>query len=524
MKKIIFIIYSLILVNLNFAQKIAVEGNISFVAKDNVYVNFESTEGIEVSDTLFGKNKNPLLLVKYKSSTSVAAIKLPGAAVKKGDVVIAYAELKSREGKKEEKFDLSKYDKSSGKNVKGISSRERYSGKIGITSYSNFSNTNNIIDYQRWRYALSLGAWNMFNSDFSFTTYATMNYRADQWSDIKSNFSQALRVYDFAINYKPSEILSFWVGRRINQKVANISVIDGGSAEISLGGINVGLLAGSRPNPGDFGVNFNYLEYGAYFSRDDSLANGKMTNTLALMQQLNHQKVDRRFLYFQHSDNIFNNMNIFFSTELDLYKNINGIEENIFRLTGFYLSLRYRFSHSVSASISYDERKNVIYYETYKSYAEKLFDEAVRRGARIRVNFRPFKYVSASVNAGFRNRDGDKQPNVNLGGSVSHSKLPFFNLSGSLSGNFINTSYLTGGSVGLRFMRSFFNGFMNSSLSMKGLFYAYGVGELLINQNVLGFDVSFNLMKKLSLTITHESVFEGRDTFGRTFISLNQRF
>ncbi len=524
MKKLILILFLVFLAN-NIAQTKKVEGKVTFVSAQNVYVQFVSTKGIEQGDTLYKKETlSPILIVKFKSSTSIAAELLnKQIKISKNDIVIANAKISEKKEEKQKKVDLSRFQ---GKSVKKVArvKREKYTGKIGITSYSNFSNTSNNPDYQRWRYALSLGAWNILESNFSLTSYATLNYRADQWNDVKSNLGNSLRVYDLAVNYKFADNLSFWLGRRINQKVANISVLDGGSVEYSFGAYSFGVLAGSRPNPSDFGVNFNYLEYGGYVSRVDSLKKGILTNTLAFMQQNNHSKIDRRFLYFQHSNSIFAKTNIFLSTEIDLYKNLNGKEEFIFRLTSLYLSVRYRFSNKVAISASYDERKNVIYYETYKTYAERLFDEAVRRGFRARVNIRPFKYVNVNLNAGFRMREGDNLPTINLGGAVTHSRLPFYNLSGTFNANFINTSYLTGGIVGVRLSRSYFDGFLYASMNLKGIFYSYGVGELLINQNVLGLDLSFNLFKKMALSLTYEGVFEGRDTFSRIFIGLNQRF
>ena len=79
----------------------------------------------------------------------------------------------------------------------------------------------------------------------------------------------------------------------------------------------------------------------------------------------------------------------------------------------------------ISTSISYDARKNVIYYETFKDYASKLAEEALRQGFKLRVNLRPMKYIIASFYTGYRYRESDIGPSRNFGGSITHSRIPY---------------------------------------------------------------------------------------------------
>jgi len=52
-----------------------ISGSVSYISSQNIYVKFENTEGIEIGDTLFIKEKNkfiPAVKVDHKSSTSCA--------------------------------------------------------------------------------------------------------------------------------------------------------------------------------------------------------------------------------------------------------------------------------------------------------------------------------------------------------------------------------------------------------------------------------------------------------------------
>ena len=53
------------------------EGTVSYISSQNIYVKFSSTEGIETGDTLFLKINNnyiPAIKVDYISSTSCAGV------------------------------------------------------------------------------------------------------------------------------------------------------------------------------------------------------------------------------------------------------------------------------------------------------------------------------------------------------------------------------------------------------------------------------------------------------------------
>ena len=100
--------------------------------------------------------------------------------------------------------------------------------------------------------------------------------------------------------------------------------------------------------------------------------------------------VDRRYTYFQHSSTIGQKLTIFSSFELDLYNKVNADSMGPIRLTNLYVSLGYQIAKWIDLNVSYDSRKQIIYYETLKTEIERILDnDEARQGIRYRLNLRP---------------------------------------------------------------------------------------------------------------------------------------
>ena len=69
------------------------EGTVSYISSQNIYVKFKSTEGIEAGDTLFIKEKNnylPAIKVDYTSSTSCAGVSITNKKIELNTLVYAF--------------------------------------------------------------------------------------------------------------------------------------------------------------------------------------------------------------------------------------------------------------------------------------------------------------------------------------------------------------------------------------------------------------------------------------------------
>ncbi len=534
MKKIYIIILFLCLTDFSFSQqKENITGKVSYISSQFTYIKFSSTNGIKVNDTLFVKRRKkyiPKLIVNSLSSHSAAA-KVIGKNIKKGRTVYAFIKrtknvlVTTNEPKnKLLKYNKAKNNKKSFRIKNRRTKRRNIRGKFSISGYSNLTNINTFTNYQNWRYSFSLEANRINNSRFSFSNYIVFRYRADQWHLLSDNIGKALKVYKLAGRYDFNKRTKLVFGRKINRNLSNVGAIDGFQLETKLNKFRLGGIIGSRPDYNDYGFNLKLFQFGAYVTRKDSLAKGVMRNTLSLFQQMNNGATDRRFIYFQHSNDILPKISFFFSSELDLFQKVNGKPLNSLRLTSIYFSARYSPSRWISFSSSYDARKNVIYYETFKNYAARLLNEALRQGFRFRINLRPIRYVYASIYSGYRFRENDIRPTKNFGGSITHSRVPYLNVSANINFINLNTNYLNGNVLGFRLTKSFMNGILTTSINYKNVNYKFLNNKNILLQNIFSTDFYLRISQTISLSVSFEGTYREKESYSNIYLNLTTRF
>lgn len=506
-----------------------VEGSITFISSQNVYVKFDNTDGISVGDTLFinhNKISSPAIVVQHLSSKSVAGAPLSNLKMGVGDNIsaIIYEDISTGEGSKSlpvvaEVPLIQSQIKSEKKQI----SKKPFSGRFSVNSYTNISNVSGW-ESQRWRYRLSLNELEIADPSLRFDSYITFSYKAGSWDLVQQDLNNALRIYNFSLTYTPTTDLEISVGRRINRTASNIGSYDGLDFQYRLGKHKIGVIVGSRPDWSDFSININLFQYGAFVSREDILKDSRMVNTLGVFEQKNNGSTDRRFLYYQHHNNYITNVNMYFSSEFDLYRKINGVEENSFNLTSLYFNVRYAPVKKVRITASYDSRKNIIYYETFKSYADSLLDSETRHGFRIRLNLRPINRIITGISYGYNDRGESIQPSTNYNIFLTYTRIPF--IYGSLSANYtrLNTNYINGEIFGFRFYHDLISGLSNISLGYRRIFYQYTSTKFELNQEIFSAGIYFNLMRSLSLSLSYEGIFESERRNSLLFASLNIRF
>jgi len=342
---------------------------------------------------------------------------------------------------------------------------------------------------------------------------------------VQANFQDALKVYSLAVKYDLDKKSSITVGRKINQRISSMGAIDGIQAEKGFGNMLIGAIAGSRPDFLDYGLNLNLLQFGVYFGHTSTKDNKVQQTTVAFIEQRNLSKTDRRFLYFQHSNAFAKDLNVFVTLEADLYQNIHETVSNTLSLTNLYLSLRYKLSKNISISASYDNRKNIIFYESYKSYIDQLIDDETRQGLRFNFNYRPFKTITWGVNASWRFQKDNANSSKNLNTYLNFSRIPWINASASVTANLLQTNYLDSKIYGVRITKEIIPGKLTSDVYFRMVDYQYNSYEYTIQQQIAGVDVSLNLTRKLAFHVYYEGTFDKKtDTLHRINTKIIQRF
>ncbi len=502
-----------------------IKGEVTYLSSRHIYIKFDSTEGFSGGDTLFYSDNGKMiaaLVIRYKSSSSVAAENISQTNFSPGSVIYAKETKKTEEkvtGKEAEKKKESREyipvnrKKREEKNIRG---------KFSLNSYSFQSNLPGDKGTQRWKYRFSLSADKLYTPKLSFDSYMIFRYRTTEWEEVSKNPGDALKIYSFNLGYRISDKVRISAGRKINRKISNLGAYDGLDAEYHTGNNYFGIVAGSRPDFTNYGYNIKLFQYGLYYARKDSLSSGPMENSVSVVNQTNNFNTDRRFIYFQHTNYLIPDIFMFVSGELDLYKRENGVEKNSLSFTGSYISLRYS-ERPLSITLSYDARKNVIYYETYKSFADSLLDTSLRQGFRTRINYRLTRKMNIGITGGFRSKEGDAESSKNYGAFFSYSYIPYLRGSASVSINSLNTPWIDGIIAGIRLSKEI-NFILGSlTLNYRNVNYQYSRSDYTLKQNIISIDLNSGILSALNLFISYEGIFEEKITYTRFYTGVNYR-
>ena len=526
------VIALLVCVSLSANAQREFTGKVTYVTSQHVYARFDGANDLLAGDTIFiqmdGQLK-PLMVIESKSSYSAVGNPFPGVQVSLGQEVVGRSQSKSKVEEKAEQVkpvstesNLSASDSIGQTKAEG-EFKQDIRGRISLSSYSSLSNATSS-DTHRMRFSLSLQANHINNSRFSAETYTNFSYLTSDWAAVQDNLFNALKIYSLAVRFQAGKQTDICLGRKINPNLSNVGAIDGLQFETGSKAFRFGAVAGFRPDYSDYGFNADLFEYGTYVAHQYKNEEGAIRSSLAFFNQTNNGKTDRRFLYLQHSNSLAKNLFLFLSSEVDLYKNQDSISSNTFRLTSFYISAHYRFNRQLWLDASYDNRKNVIYYETFKSLVDQLMEEATRQGVQFRLNYRPVELITIGFNANYRKRDSDPKSSTSYHGFLSFNQVPALDATVTLSANVLKTVYIDGSVFGLRIYKDFVDGKLSSSVGYRYVDYQFSGGGNSLLQHEIELDLSWQITRKFSLSANYELTIESKDNYNRIYINLTKRF
>ena len=517
------------------------QGIVTYITTQNVYVKFKSTENLAAGDTLYIRKNavlTPVLVVKELSSTSclctpiearkfviseqISAIIRPHATRNEG-----ISQTTSPQKPSEIQKDTAAIDTTIKKSPANGKKQVVY-GNISLNSYLDNSNTG-MPNTAGFRYTFSLDARNIGNSKLSFNTYVSFRHKSGEFQEVKDDLFSALKIYSLSANYDLNKTTRINIGRKINPFISHIGASDGIQAEKSINRFTLGVLAGSRPDYVNYGFNSRLFQYGAYVVHKARSSASPAESSLAFMQQMNDWKTDRRFLYFQHSNSLIKNIYFFGTVEADLYKlkldtSGNETAQNIFSLTGLYFSLNYRIGGKFNLSASYDARKNVVYYETYKTFIDRILEDEMRQGFRVHGNYRISSYLMAGFMTGYRFLKSDPHPSKNIYAYFSYNRIPVLNINATLSTTILESAYVKGNINGFRLTRDFLGGKIQSGLAYRYFDSKLPESNTKIRQNIAEGSLALQLTSKILFTFNYEGTFELSNSYNRVYLQLRKRF
>ena len=189
------------------------------------------------------------------------------------------------------------------------------------------------------------------------------------------------RVYQAAVQVKgnddPRRLI---VGRQFAAAVSPIGLFDGVAADLNFRRWGVGALAGTQPDPLQFGYSTLIREYGAWMQLHNAPGTpGMWSFTTAAVGSYQGGEVNREFLYAQ-GVLVTRRMSVFASQELDFnrgWKTDAG--EPSTSLTSTFATIRVSPVDAVALTGGFDNRRSVRLYRDWIN-PEVEFDDSFRRG------------------------------------------------------------------------------------------------------------------------------------------------
>jgi hypothetical protein len=255
----------------------------------------------------------------------------------------------------------------------------------------------------------------------------------------------------------------------------------------------------------DYYFNPDLFQYSGYIGIKTDNTKSYSTSTLGYLEQRNEWKVDRRYIYFQHSSTVRRKLSFFASGEVDLFNDMDNDSADVLRLTNLYVSSTYRVNKYLDFTASYDTRKQYLYYETYRDNIDWILaNDESRQGLRFNVNVHPYKTITvgASYSKRFQKSDANKSDNVN--GFLSVSKVPWMGGRFYFNYNWNKSNYLVSKGLSLRYSRYWWKNKLSTDVYFRMVDYDYLNHELSDRQFYYGANLAFYLNKKFSINVNGE--------------------
>lgn len=518
---------------LMFSQQIEERvGKVTYLSSQNVYVEYFNTKGINSGDTLFFRDVNntlfPAAIANYISGRSVAATPTGVLSIEKEMILTVFVTVQEEKidpkiEEKEVEQPVIKEVEIESKITRKNKGRKSFYGRFYAQSVSDFGNTPVYGYNQRFRYSLSFTANDINEMPLSFNFYSNFAYRVSDLSKSDYNLGRMLKIYNLNLEYNLDSLTVLKAGRFIESNLSSIGTVDGVSIIRKFENFDAGLILGSRPNFSDNGLNLNLFQFGGFISNFYESGSTSTRNSLGIVNQTESFNTDRRFIYFQNSTYFSNLLSFFGSAEADIYKKENGEAKTTFSLTNYYLTLRYKPVNEVNLSISFDGRKNIIYYETFKSFLDSVLENEMLNGFRISASIKPIKNLFFNLRYGYRSTSSDSRASTHYGLSINYLNPILFDTMTELFFNSNTGAYLTGQNFGFSLSRD-----LTEEISLRGGIrfnsYTFDKGNIDFVQRILDLEIYWQILRNLYASISFEGQFETSETFNRIYFSVSTKF
>ena len=207
------------------------------------------------------------------------------------------------------------------------------------------------------------------------------SYRSYRVSGPLSEELASNRVYRANASWTGRDVpMRVIVGRMYSPTLSTVSLFDGVLAEYSSPRWSFGGLAGTQPDPVDYGFSSDIRQYGGYATfRGVPGRRERWGVTMGLVGSYQEGEINREFLYLQgYYDTP--RFSAYLAQELDFNRGWKREEESSsVSATSVFGNVRYRVTQEFTLSGGIDSRRNVLLYRDYVDPVIE-FDDAFRQG------------------------------------------------------------------------------------------------------------------------------------------------
>lgn len=234
------------------------------------------------------------------------------------------------------------------------------------------------------------------------------------------------RFYELSFNYDPPEgRYSYSVGR-LGARSSVLGYLDGALGRVSLSrAVAVGGFVGARPDLGELSWGAAELKYGLFTEYAPTRRDGRRPFSLffAGVREEGELDVSREYVALQTRYDTGDRWSFYQRAELDLN---NGWRADLggsaVQLSNLSLGATVRLSDFGRFTLSYDR------YERYRTeetrfLSSELFDDLLRQGLRARLSLGRPRHLTASLFAGYRERDDDNDATYSYGLGLGDSQV-----------------------------------------------------------------------------------------------------
>lgn len=414
---LIFIFYGLI-GTLIAQERQIVTCKISYISKENIYVDKGKKSGLSIGDTInvlrdgeIIANLKVLYVAEHSASCAVSNQKVKLNIGDKAEFL--FRPIKSQ------KSDITvvpiqRPAQNTNNETTPARPFARISGGLSLQWLHYEDQTGNDLNFSQPTIRFDLKAKELWGKKYFFVikmrlrrnertrSYGT-DIEAEEWRN---------RIYSFYFSYEDIESpINFRIGRILTPNLRGIGYLDGLQLQHNISkSFNWGVYAGLQSSWQFATTEDSLHKYGIYVSyKSGDYQSNRFAGTLAYNAVYHGQTVSRENFYFQSNFRSYDKLSIYQSMEVDVNTSWRREKEaKSISLTSFYLSARYKFSNTVRSGISYDNRKNFYRYAT-KEIPEDFYDLAFRHGLSADVSLTLPQNYYTSLRFGIKKRQNDSE-------------------------------------------------------------------------------------------------------------------